>query len=208
MGKPRLTLMVGLPASGKSTYAHKIAPHLKAVVLSSDTIRNELLGSEKDQSNNELVFKTLYSRAKELLIKGINVIIDATNINMKDRKRTLSNFSNLNIERYCVVMVTPIETCIELDKSRERTVGEEVIKKFLYRFEYPMDYEGFDKIHAESIFNTIMHEQFEKMKNFNQKNPHHKFTLDKHCIECCKHLSKKTNDTDLIEAGLVHDIGK
>ena len=69
MGKPRLTLMVGLPASGKSTYARILGNSDNTTVLSSDILRKELLGSEADQSNNDLIFKTLYERARELLIE-------------------------------------------------------------------------------------------------------------------------------------------
>lgn len=42
MSKPTMTMMVGLPASGKSTYAREIAKENNAIVLSSDAIRWEL----------------------------------------------------------------------------------------------------------------------------------------------------------------------
>ena len=211
MGKPRLTLMVGLPASGKSTYATLEALQTGAILLSSDSIRKELLGSEADQSNNELIFKTLYDRARTHLSNGRSIIIDATNINMKDRKRTLSNFSNMDIERYCIIMSTPIEICIKRDKERNRTVGEDVIKKFLYRFEIPMYFEGFDEIVIMQWSErkmTTREELFDLMTNFHQDNPHHKFTLDKHCEETAKFVAKHTIDNDLIDIAKLHDIGK
>lgn len=212
MGKPRLTLMVGLPASGKSTYARILGNADNTTVLSSDILRKELLGSEADQSNNDLIFKTLYERARELLKDGKNVVIDATNINAKDRRRTLSNFSDLHIERFCYVMSTPIETCIERDKKRDRTVGEDVIKKFLYRFEIPMYFEGFDEIailqYADKDKWTTREDLFDLMKGFKQDNPHHKFTLDKHCEETAKFVEKHTMDKELIEIAKLHDIGK
>lgn len=212
MGKPRLTLMVGLPASGKSTYARVLGEADNTTVLSSDILRKELLGSEADQSNNDLVFKTLYERARALLKDGKNVVIDATNINAKDRKRTLSNFSDLHIERFCYVMSTPVDVCIERDKNRDRTVGENIINKFLCRFEIPMYFEGFDEIailqYAEKDKETTREKLFDLMKVFNQDNPHHKFTLDKHCEETAKFVAKHTIDKELIEIAKLHDIGK
>lgn len=141
-----LTLLVGLPASGKSTYAIERLANDSTIILSSDELRKELFGDENCQENNGIVFKTLYKRAKEYLQNGKNVVIDATNINLKARRSALSQFEKMPIKREAIVFATPFELCIERDKERSRTVGEAVIKKFLYRFEIPMKYEGFDVI--------------------------------------------------------------
>ena len=79
-------MMVGLPGSGKSTYAKQLSEETNAVICSSDTIREELYGDENSQDNNDEVFKILHSRIKENLKNGKNVIYDATNINSKRRK--------------------------------------------------------------------------------------------------------------------------
>lgn len=206
----KLIVLVGLPASGKSTYADMLAKFPKTIVLSSDKLRKELLGDETCQTNNQLVFDTLYRRAKLYLIDGYNVVIDATNINMKDRKRTLSYFEKLDIERVAIVFATPIEVCYVRDERRERTVGKDVIDKFVQRFEIPMEYEGFDEI-------TII-ESDEPRYNLNQIkaimditeqfNPHHKFPIGIHCNKCYHELFNRTTDVNLQCAGLWHDIGK
>jgi len=141
----RLYVLVGLPASGKSTYAKEVLSK-DAEILSSDAIRKELLGSEENQENNALVFETLYNRARNLLKDGKNVAIDATCINKFERKRVLSNFTDLQIERIVIFIDTPVEICYERDEKRSRTVGREVIDKYVNKFEYPTLDEGFDKI--------------------------------------------------------------
>ena len=78
--QPTMTMMVGLAASGKSTYAKKLANDTDAIILSSDAIRWELFGDETDQEHNQQVFQELHERAKECLCDGRNVIYDATNI--------------------------------------------------------------------------------------------------------------------------------
>jgi len=204
----RLILLVGLPASGKSTFA-KTLVNEDTVLLSSDALRKELLGDEKCQENNELVFRTLYSRAKKYLIDGKNVIIDATNINMKDRKRTLSNFKGMQIKREAIVFATPFTECVKRDEQRKRNVGKEVIKKFLHRFEMPMLFEGFDRIicnKAKEEYDIKMILQI--MNCFDQKNPHHKFNVGEHCDKCAEHLKELTQNENLIEAGQFHDCGK
>ncbi len=140
-----LTVMVGLPASGKSTYAQQLVDE-NTVVLSSDLIRKELFGFEENQTGNTIVFKTLYSRARELFKNGKNVIIDATNVSIFDRKRVLENFTDLSIYRQAIVIETSIDKCVERDKARTRTVGKDVIKKYANKYQKPTYSEGFDKI--------------------------------------------------------------
>lgn len=204
----KLTLMVGLPASGKSTYAKEMADD-NTVVLSSDDYRKKLLGDENCQENNEIVFKTLYKDAIELLESGKNVVIDATNINMKARRRVLANFSNMKIVREAIVMATPYELCVSQDKARERTVGEEVIKKFLYRFEIPMSYEGFDVVDIVKNGTCYdLNEIGEKAVGFEQKNSHHLYDLSTHCVYCYESVCCRTTNRALTEAAAYHDIGK
>lgn len=140
-----LTLMVGIPGSGKSTYT-KTKMDRKSKILSSDAIRKELFGSESDQDHNDVVFSTLHERARQLLIDGKDVVIDATNNNKANRQRTLSHFKDLNIKRRAIVIETPVDVCIKRDSSRFRTVGETVIQEFAESFEYPTKAEGFNDI--------------------------------------------------------------
>lgn len=140
-----LTLMVGIPGSGKSTYAKtKIDRRIK--VVSSDAIRKELFLDESDQEHNDIVFQTLYERARNFLLDGKDVVIDATNSSVENRKSALSHFSDLDIKRKAIVVETPIETCISYDKKRRRTVGEDVIKEFASTYAFPTKEEGFDDI--------------------------------------------------------------
>lgn len=206
MDKPKLILMCGIPASGKSHIAKNMADN-NTIVLSSDSIRLELLGSENCQDNNQLVFNTLYHRAKEYLINGKNVIIDACNINRKDRQRTLSSFQGMDIYRGCIVSVTLPEICIERDIARGRTVGKEVINKFLYRFEIPMEFEGFDRIEfaLNDNNNYSVVDTLECNFDFNQQNPHHTLTLGEHCNYCGFLVA---DNVDLTLIASLHDIGK
>ena len=54
MKKPILTVLVGLPGSGKSTYANKIK---NAILCSSDKVREELYGDENIQGDKQKVFR-------------------------------------------------------------------------------------------------------------------------------------------------------
>ena len=140
--------MVGLPGSGKSYVTNEILNKQNEYeVLSSDLYRKKLYGDENDQTHNQEVFVALYKDMRQYLSAGKNCIFDATNTTRKARARIfnqLKGIENIEIEAY--VMRTPFEVCVENDLNRERTVGYEVIKKFLYSYEFPQKFEGFDKI--------------------------------------------------------------
>lgn len=78
-----LHLLVGPSHAGKTWWARE--DETNAVHLSSDTIRYNLTGNDKDQSRNDEVFALLHSLTKTYLTAGINVIYDATNLRRKDR---------------------------------------------------------------------------------------------------------------------------
>lgn len=141
----KLIFLVGLPGCGKSTYANeKLA--IDCEIFSSDKIRLELFGDENDQSDNNLVFSTLFQRARDVLKNGKNVVIDATNVDAKERLQALKHFADFNVKRIAIVLDVPIEVCIQRDSKRTRIVGVGVINKFANKFVMPTKDEGFDEI--------------------------------------------------------------
>lgn len=212
MNRPSLILLVGIPGSGKTTYAKKyISEYPKTPVhLSSDKIREELYGNESIQGNPAEVFALMQKRAVEALNEGHDVIYDATNITRKDRSAIIGlcpKFAEIEVH----IIWTPIETCIERDAARDRTVGKEVIDRMLKKFQAPYYDEGIDNI------KIIKPRDWDNMKQINyydamdvpHDNPHHTLNIQDHCIEARWYIERHySEDSELMKAAMIHDVGK
>jgi len=214
--------MVGIPGSGKSSKAEKLAKEHDAVLLASDKIRSELFGDASDQTDNNRVFSEMLKRTKEALESGKSVVYDATNISHKRRRVLLQQLkAHYEIIATAVVMATPINMCIDRQKERKRIVGDDVIIKMAKSFYIPYWYEGWDDIQIcypkdnEQYMKDLYREDLDGMINhtspmydFNQHNPHHKLSLGEHMYKCYEICCKRTEDESIREAALLHDIGK
>ena len=209
--RPTFTMLVGVPGSGKSTYAKGlIDEHTK--YFSSDEIRKELFGDENCQEEHYKVFNLMHERVLEALKNGYDVVYDATNITRKSRKGILSVLPAY-VNKKCVIVWAMIEDCITRDKDRLRSVGEEVIWKMLKRFEAPFYDEGFDDI---SVYISAEHHRIAasyyhkcmKALELPHDNPHHSLDVAEHCKLCGDSLLTLDLPTVVKFAGYVHDIGK
>ena len=71
----KFIMLCGIPAAGKSTYAKQLnrLSHNSYMILSSDKIREELLGSAEDQSNNALIFKISISSPFRKFVLSLSI---------------------------------------------------------------------------------------------------------------------------------------
>ena len=211
MNRPKLILLVGVPGSGKTTYA-KEQIEANTIHLSSDAIRKELYGDESIQGDPAEVFYLMQKRAVEALNNGNDVIYDATNVTRKDRASIISICPKF-VQIEARIIWAPIEMCIERDASRDRTVGKAVIDKMLKRFQALYYDEGIDEIKV--IFpdnfdsNLYTNTLFQLMKTPHD-NPHHTLNIFDHCLEANKYIVNETGEyfSNIGFATLYHDIGK
>lgn len=115
MGNKLLILLVGLPRSGKSSWA---ANH-GAPVVCPDNIRLALHGQAFIASAEGIVWEIAYLMADALFRSGHEeVIIDATNISEKRRDVWRKKFPDYDVE--CEYISTSKEECIKRAKEDGR----------------------------------------------------------------------------------------
>lgn len=209
MFKPVFIMLVGLPGSGKSMFANELEA-IGFSVHSSDKIREELFGSAEVQSDNDKVFKTIHKRIKCDLKNGKSTVMDATNISYKRRRAFLSEISNIDCSKVCIVIATTIEKCKESNNGRDRKVPEYVIDRMYHNFDFPGYFEGWDNIllhyRKDDNYNDYnLGNLIGLTIDFDQKNYHHSLTLGNHLIKVGMQL---LNDVALHYAGILHDVGK
>lgn len=146
MNNPILAVMIGISGSGKSTYANGLKTSLKADLVETDAIREELTGDASDQSQNYKVFQVAKKRVNDLLSQGKNAIIDATSVSVRDRKDWIQIGRDNNAEVRAYFIDTPIDVCKSQNRKRQRRVPDEVIDRQASRLESPTKAEGFDTV--------------------------------------------------------------
>lgn len=148
---PTLYILIGVPGSGKSTYAEELFQKNErgTALVSSDQIRKSLYGNESCQDNPKKVFAIAHQATIDQLTRGYDVIFDATNIYARDREDLILKvcFEVKKPVRFVAIYFdTPISECIKRQDLRERKVPTKVIEKMGRQMEKPTFQEGFDII--------------------------------------------------------------
>ena len=143
-----LYITVGLPGSGKSTYAKEFIKGKEIEYLSSDSLRAVFGKSEEDQTVTPLVFGHIKRKVDEFLKDGKNVMVDATSVNRKERSDYISTAKKYGAKVVAIVFKMDRQGLIDRNKKRGeqggRVVPDWVIDKMLAKFEEPSYSEGID----------------------------------------------------------------
>ena len=132
----RCHLLIGQPASGKTTLARALAPLLTgpgeppAVVLSTDAIRAEVFGDAAVQGPWVDIQQRLHQRIQEAVGAGIPVIVDATHARRPWRLAITQALSlPAAVEWIGWWLYTDLPTSLEWNASRQRPVPLPVIQE-------------------------------------------------------------------------------
>lgn len=135
--KKALIILVGPPASGKSTWGKKFADDNNVVLVSTDAIRKEIGSGEADQSVSAAAFGIARQRVSAALAQGKSAMIDATSVNRKARRDWINLGRGHGAYIVAVAFEVPRDELLRRDAQRERHVGEEVIDRFIGKYARP-----------------------------------------------------------------------
>ena len=126
----RCHLLIGPPASGKTSLAGVLAQLTGAVVLSTDLVRAELFGDAAVQGPWRDIEALLHQRIRDSVASGIPVIVDATHARRPWRLAITQALSlPAPVEWIGWWLYTPLATCLQWNHTRQRLVPEPVIRE-------------------------------------------------------------------------------
>lgn len=139
-----LTVMCGLPRSGKSTWTENNRKN--EVVVSADEIRKLVYGQGFWGEGEPLMWAIRGMILRMLLKQGVNVIIDETNTTEERREPILKIAKEFGYHTTCVLVITPAAECMEraIDEGQKNLLP--VIQRMSDNFQVPSLDEGFDEI--------------------------------------------------------------
>lgn len=150
---PRAYILIGAPASGKTTWTRANA--VAATVVSSDDLI-ERFAEENDLTYTEAfarvdfkdIEREMWTRFHDAVQNGDDIVIDRTNMTAKSRRRFLDKLPD-SYETVGVAFVPDFQTILWRLEKREAETGKHiplnVVADMLKRYEPPTDAE-FDRV--------------------------------------------------------------
>ncbi|MBP3389665.1 MAG: ATP-binding protein [Clostridia bacterium] len=123
-----LHLMVGLPGSGKTTFAKKLAKQENAVLFSPDDWQFKLFGNDINQpthdENHTKIEELMWDVAKDILKTGTDVILDFGCWAKEERDAFRKKAHNVGAGFKIHFMNTPVEEIWARLEKRNNMAGQ------------------------------------------------------------------------------------
>lgn len=218
----KLTVLCGLPGSGKSTIAKSILKEemetegFVTKIFSSDAIREELYGDANILGNHQEVFELLEKRIIAFFRANPDgvAIYDATNLIAKKRRELIKRIAKNAVCLFeCIFVACRLSQCKRRQYTRDRQVPEEVIERMARQFQAPFYNEGWDEINI--IAGGPLYDLNEEVLNawgVSHDNMHHSLTIGQHMSVAGREAAKLVDEMgwggNAVIAARYHDLGK
>jgi predicted kinase len=138
----KLTVMIGLPRSGKSTWVKRNKEN--AVIVSADQLRLIIYGQKFYSEGEPIVWAVRGYMLRSLMEQGADIVIDETNTTRHSRKPILDLAKKHGYDTTAVWVTTSEDICKLRVSSDDNLLP--VIDRMAAQFEEPEILEGFNEI--------------------------------------------------------------
>lgn len=138
-----LTVLCGIPGSGKTTLSAQLAEQHNAKLYCFDSLPHA-----HHPKYAESVRCQMWADIAEDLRNGYSVVVDDLHTKLKWRQGLLSTVKETDCKKILVVMDTPLEECLRRNANRENRLPAFVVESVHESFELPTLTEGWDEIVA------------------------------------------------------------
>ena len=139
-----LIVLSGVPGSGKSYFSNALKSQVKrdVYVISSDQLRLQMFGDQKDLSHDPIIWEEFYRLASEYSKKkDAIVVLDATNAKKMYRLGCIERYKKLYDQIDLVCFQLEKEIVIKQNKERDNPIPEDALLRLINEFEMPDDEE-------------------------------------------------------------------
>ena len=151
--RTHLIVLVGIPGSGKTTYAHRLLARCRTMrAISPDLTRERLYpGYERGLINHALInqqriFGIAYREVSDALSSGVDVLFDATNLTIARRRRLIRLAWQHNAVPIAHYFTADIALALHRNRLRHRRVPTSIIMRMFAILQPPTHTEGFVRV--------------------------------------------------------------
>jgi predicted kinase len=126
VARPSFLVVSGLPGTGKSYFCRKLAERMPFLILESDALRKILLPSPVySPEESARLFQAIHELIRQLLNRGIPLILDATNLSERYRERLYHIADQVNARLVLVRVEAPPEVVRQRLQHRAEAASPE-----------------------------------------------------------------------------------
>ncbi len=143
-----LVVLVGVPGSGKSTWATRVAERNQ--IVSSDALRAQVGLHERDQRASKDAFDLLDQIVATRMRRGLTTIVDTTGLEAARRASWVALAREHGRPVHAVVLAVPDRVARARNRGRDRPVPSKIVTAQLRQLEgtlAALPDEGFDAVH-------------------------------------------------------------